>query len=83
MNLIAKLEQEEIERLGKTIPDFSPGDTVVVSVNVVEGERKRVQVRIPSVCWFWRECRQARAGQVEVPFLKIQCFKLVLLILTN
>ena len=43
MNLIAKLEQEEIERLGKTIPDFSPGDTVVVSVNVVEGERKRVQ----------------------------------------
>jgi len=43
MNLIAKLEQEEIERLGKTVPDFSPGDTVVVSVNVVEGERKRVQ----------------------------------------
>jgi len=43
MNLIAKLEQEEIERLGKTIPDFSPGDTIVVSVNVVEGERKRVQ----------------------------------------
>jgi len=43
MNLIAKLEQEEIERLGKTVPDFSPGDTVVVSVNVVEGERTRVQ----------------------------------------
>ena len=43
MNLIAKLEQEEIQRLGKTIPDFSPGDTVVVSVNVVEGERRRVQ----------------------------------------
>ena len=43
MHLITKLEQEEIERLGKTIPDFSPGDTVVVSVNVVEGERKRVQ----------------------------------------
>jgi large subunit ribosomal protein L19 len=43
MNLIAKLEQEEIQRLGKTVPDFSPGDTVVVSVNVVEGERKRVQ----------------------------------------
>jgi len=43
MNLIAKLEQEEIERLGKTVPDFFPGDTVVVSVNVVEGERKRVQ----------------------------------------
>ena len=45
MNLIAKLEQEEIARvLGeKTIPDFGPGDTVIVSVNVVEGTRKRVQ----------------------------------------
>lgn len=42
-NLIQQLEQEEIARLGKTIPDFAPGDTVVVSVNVVEGERKRVQ----------------------------------------
>ncbi|MFA6920969.1 MAG: 50S ribosomal protein L19 [Gallionella sp.] len=43
MNLIEQLEQEEIARLGKVIPDFAPGDTVVVSVNVVEGERKRVQ----------------------------------------
>ena len=43
MDLIAKLEQEEITRLGKSIPVFSPGDTVVVSVNVVEGERSRVQ----------------------------------------
>ena len=45
MNLIAKLEQEEIARaLGeKTIPEFAPGDTVIVSVNVVEGTRKRVQ----------------------------------------
>ncbi|HWS04140.1 MAG TPA: 50S ribosomal protein L19 [Gammaproteobacteria bacterium] len=43
MNLIEQLEKEEIERLGKTIPDFAPGDTVVVNVNVVEGERKRVQ----------------------------------------
>ncbi|MEI7456677.1 MAG: 50S ribosomal protein L19 [Nitrosomonadales bacterium] len=43
MNLIAILEQEEIARLGKVIPPFAPGDTVVVSVNVVEGERKRVQ----------------------------------------
>ena len=43
MNLIQTLEQEEIKRLGKKIPDFSPGDTVIVSVNVVEGERKRVQ----------------------------------------
>ena len=43
MNLIQILEQEEIARLGKKIPDFAPGDTVVVSVNVVEGSRKRVQ----------------------------------------
>ena len=43
MNLIEQLEQEEIARLGKKIPDFAPGDTVVVNVNVVEGERKRVQ----------------------------------------
>ena len=43
MDLIRTIEQEEIKRLGKTIPDFSPGDTVLVNVNVVEGERKRVQ----------------------------------------
>ena len=43
MNLIQTLEHEEIARLGKNIPDFSPGDTVIVSVNVVEGTRKRVQ----------------------------------------
>ena len=45
MNLIEKLEQEEIERMlaGKTIPEFAPGDTVIVSVNVVEGTRKRLQ----------------------------------------
>ncbi|MDO8293273.1 MAG: 50S ribosomal protein L19 [Gallionella sp.] len=43
MNLIETLEQEEIARLGKAIPLFAPGDTVVVSVNVVEGERKRLQ----------------------------------------
>ncbi len=46
MNLIQTLEQEEIARLsakGKKIPDFAPGDTVVVNVNVVEGNRKRVQ----------------------------------------
>jgi large subunit ribosomal protein L19 len=43
MDLIQQLEQEEIARLGKTIPDFAPGDTVVVRVNVVEGTRKRVQ----------------------------------------
>ncbi len=43
MNLIAILEQEEIARLRKVIPSFAPGDTVIVNVNVVEGERKRVQ----------------------------------------
>ena len=43
MNLIEQIEKEEIERLGKVVPDFAPGDTVIVSVNVVEGERKRVQ----------------------------------------
>src|SRR5437660_1336704 len=43
MDLIKKLETEEIARLGKNIPDFKPGDTVVVNVNVVEGDRKRVQ----------------------------------------
>lgn len=45
MNLIQKLEQEELARVtaGKTYPEFAPGDTVVVNVNVVEGSRKRVQ----------------------------------------
>ncbi len=43
MNLIEQLEQEELARLGKKIPAFAPGDTVIVNVNVVEGERKRVQ----------------------------------------
>lgn len=43
MNLIQILEQEEIARLNKSIPAFAPGDTVVVNVNVVEGNKKRVQ----------------------------------------
>jgi large subunit ribosomal protein L19 len=43
MNLIQILEQEEIARLNKTIPVYAPGDTVIVSVNVVEGTRKRLQ----------------------------------------
>jgi large subunit ribosomal protein L19 len=43
MNLIEQLEKEEIERLGKVVPSFAPGDTVIVNVNVVEGDRKRVQ----------------------------------------
>ena len=43
MDLIKTLEQEEIKRLKREIPDFAPGDTVIVNVNVVEGERKRSQ----------------------------------------
>ena len=43
MNLIGILEKEEIARLGKTIPNFAPGDTVIVNVNVVEGDKKRTQ----------------------------------------
>lgn len=43
MNVIQQLEQEEMKRLGREIPEFATGDTVIVSVNVVEGERKRVQ----------------------------------------
>jgi large subunit ribosomal protein L19 len=43
MDIIKELEQEEIKRLAKTIPEFAAGDTIVVSVNVVEGDRKRVQ----------------------------------------
>ncbi len=43
MNLIAQLEQEEIARLGKTLPPFAPGDTVIVQVKVKEGTRERLQ----------------------------------------
>ena len=43
MNLIQQLEQEEIARLGKEIPAFAPGDTVVVWARVVEGNRTRLQ----------------------------------------
>ena len=45
MSLIKQLEQEQMTKLaaGKTIPDFQPGDTVLVNVKVVEGERSRLQ----------------------------------------
>ena len=45
MNLIQQLEQEQVAKLsaGKDIPDFGPGDTIIVNVKVVEGERSRVQ----------------------------------------
>jgi large subunit ribosomal protein L19 len=45
MNLVQQLEQEQVAKLaaGKEIPDFAPGDTVIVNVKVVEGERTRIQ----------------------------------------
>jgi large subunit ribosomal protein L19 len=43
MDLIAQLEAEQIAALGKTIPDFKPGDTVRVGYKVTEGTRTRVQ----------------------------------------
>jgi large subunit ribosomal protein L19 len=43
MNIIEQLDQEQIAKLGKTIPDFQPGDTLQVNVKVVEGERTRIQ----------------------------------------
>jgi large subunit ribosomal protein L19 len=45
MNLIAQLEKEQMDRLssGKEIPDFEPGDTVLVNVKVIEGDKSRVQ----------------------------------------
>ena len=65
MNLIQTLEQEEIARLGKTIPEFAPGDTVVVSVNVVQpndpdqatGARLRPGIAWGPVVQDWR-CRR-------------------------
>ena len=45
MNLMQTLEQEEVKKLlaNRAVPDFRPGDTLRVSVKVVEGERERVQ----------------------------------------
>ena len=43
MNIIAQLEAEQIQALGKDIPDFAPGDTVRVGYKVTEGTRSRVQ----------------------------------------
>ena len=45
MDILAILDAEEAQRVsaGKTIPEFQPGDTVVVNVKVKEGERSRVQ----------------------------------------
>ena len=45
MNLLKQIENEQMAKLtaGKEIPDFQPGDTVIVNVKIVEGERSRVQ----------------------------------------
>ena len=43
MNIIEMLEKEQIAKLGRTVPEFGPGDTVIVNVKVKEGERTRVQ----------------------------------------
>ena len=43
MNIIEKIESEQIEKLGKTIPSFGSGDTVKVGYKITEGERTRIQ----------------------------------------
>ncbi|MEQ1930778.1 MAG: 50S ribosomal protein L19 [Parvularculaceae bacterium] len=43
MNIIEQLEKEHIAELGKTRPEFAPGDTLRVNVKVREGERERLQ----------------------------------------
>jgi large subunit ribosomal protein L19 len=43
MNIIEQLEAEQIEALGKDIPDFAAGDTIRVGFRVTEGTRTRVQ----------------------------------------
>jgi large subunit ribosomal protein L19 len=45
MNLLKEIEKEQMAKLaaGKDIPDFQPGDTLIVNVKIVEGERSRVQ----------------------------------------
>jgi large subunit ribosomal protein L19 len=45
VNLIKEIENEQVAKLsaGREIPDFQPGDTVVVNVKIIEGERTRVQ----------------------------------------
>ena len=45
MNLLQQLEREQVEKLAaaRPVPKFEPGDTVRVSLRVVEGERERIQ----------------------------------------
>ena len=43
MDIIQEIEREQVAKLGKDVPEFQPGDTLVVNVKVKEGERTRVQ----------------------------------------
>ena len=43
MNTIEIFEKEQIDKLGRTVPVFGPGDTLRVNVKVIEGTRERVQ----------------------------------------
>ena len=45
MNMLQKLEQEQIQKLsgGKAVPEFAPGDTIRVNVKIVEGANERIQ----------------------------------------
>jgi large subunit ribosomal protein L19 len=43
MNTLQNFEKEQIEKLGRTVPEFGPGDTLRVNVKVIEGTRERVQ----------------------------------------
>ena len=43
MNIIEKIENAQIEKIGKTIPSFGSGDTVKVGYKITEGERTRIQ----------------------------------------
>lgn len=64
MDLIAQLEAEQIEALGKTIPDFKAGDTIRVGYKVTEGSRTRVQ-NYEGVC-ISRKNGQGIAGSFTV-----------------
>ena len=59
MNILQQLDQEQIAKLGRDVPDFQPGDTLIVNVKVKEGERARVQA-YEGVCI-------ARAGAAPRP----------------
>jgi large subunit ribosomal protein L19 len=61
MNLLQQLAAEHVAALGKTIPDFGPGDTVRVGVKVIEGSRTRVQA-------YEGVCIGRRGGGIDASF---------------